>query len=82
MSRRKIVWVKWLDSASATGWMSRDSLPTEPLVCESVGFLLHDCDKQITLTLSLLDESEASKPFGDVIIIPKVSVVKSKVMRG
>lgn len=81
MSSRKIVWVQWLDSASAMGWMSRDSLPTEPLVCESVGFLLNDCDKQITLTLSLLDESEASKPFCDVIIIPKVSVIKSKVMR-
>ncbi len=42
-AHRRLVLVEWLDSyGGTTGWKELDDCTPDPLVCRSVGWLIHD----------------------------------------
>jgi hypothetical protein len=55
MKRFKKMHVKWLDSAiRAPGWeLRRKTTPIPPVPCETVGFVVDETKKYITLALSI-----------------------------
>lgn len=75
----KPVWVRWIDSASCTGWQCDAVL--EPMTCESVGFLQSSNDIAIVLSLSATDPAYSSRPVGDLLVIPKACVTKMRMLK-
>ena len=77
----KIKWIQWRDSSSQTGWRSLESVSTEALVCESVGFLVKSDKESTVLALSMSDPSECSHPIGDTITIPTKCIIDMRTLR-
>ena len=65
----------WLDAETDGGWHDRDEIDatkhTTPTTCQTMGFLLHNDDKVVTLVGSI-NEYE----YGEVTKIPKGMVIK------
>ena len=78
--RTKIIYVKWLDSSTQTGWLRKDEIMKNPLKCETVGFLVKENKKSLLLSLNRTQD-ENYKPFGDVICLPKKSIVVRKTLK-
>ena len=74
----RLVLIEWLDSHYVSGWHS-DEPNAEPLLCRSVGWLLHDDEKAKTIAAHVTDE-ETPQRSGE-ITIPSVSVVRVEVLR-
>ncbi len=74
--------VKWRDSSSQSGWRSIEDVSDEPLICESVGFVVKESNSSLVLALSLMDQEQASKPVGDTIIIPTESIISKQKLAG
>ena len=51
--KMKIVYVKWIDSASLTGWRSAEQHKGPPPYIESAGYLLEKTDEYVTLLQSM-----------------------------
>ena len=60
--------------------MHRNQIETNALKCESVGFLVREDKKSVSVALNMTPD-EDYKPFGDVILIPKVSIISKKVLK-
>jgi len=69
---RKIVKVKWIDSSSTFGWTDQKRCSDEVLAIESIGFLVHEDKKTLTLA-SCMGTSAWRSP----VTIPKFAI-KSK----
>ena len=69
-----IVYVSWLDSASAKGWMSLDQVPDGPLNCETAGYLIKSEPAYVAVTSSRIVNDDCAHPIGDVIIIPRCAI--------
>ena len=76
--KHKVVLVEWIDSAGCSGW--QEDPITTPLICQSVGFLVRKSKESITLALSFCDDN-CSKPYGDMIVIPRGCIKKKKVLK-
>lgn len=74
MEPMDLIWIQWMDSASADGWHREEDLEREPLVCESVGWLVLENDKMRVLAGSISDSDQ----FAVLMYIPNVSVLKIK----
>ena len=68
-----IVLVRWLDSSSQHGWLSEDEISKEPVLCETLGFLVKESADHIVVALNR-GLSENIQPWGEVISIPMVAV--------
>lgn len=74
--KKKIIYIKWLDSWTRGGWHDqekyeeKESRRAHP--CESVGFLLSENEKVISIAGSI---SDVNTTCGEVITIPKVNIV-------
>lgn len=56
----KLVLIEWLDSAIAGAW-TRDEPDPEPVLCQSVGWLVQDGKKVKTLAPHMTVEEEAQR---------------------
>lgn len=71
-NRLAIVQVRWLGSASSGGWADRQT--SGPVVCESVGFLIEDKPKHITVSTSVHDGNPGR--YHSPMSIPRVAILK------
>lgn len=75
----RMVLIKWVDSAFAQGWMSRDAVKSHQLSkCVSVGILVAENDEQITIMQSLSVDKDQ---MGDGLTIPKCSIKRIRKLR-
>lgn len=65
----QLVEVRWIDSASETGWRAHEEAKREPLTCWSAGYLVHRDRKSLVIALNSGCEDSRSS-FGDAITIP------------
>ena len=75
----KALYVEWMDSNSLGGptvWHPKDSKPGD-LMCQTVGFVMHEDKKTITLAAHLSDTDSMS---GD-ITIPQRAITKRRIVR-
>ena len=75
---RAMVQVKWEDSAvSDATWVDLDHDEVlEPVACTSIGYLLHDSNRFITLAGCINKENKAS----EVNVIPRGCILDVKVL--
>lgn len=66
----KMARIQWLDSVREDdGWHKYEPITKEKLVCESVGYILHEDDDFIEIAQSITDNAVLF-----TIAIPKVSI--------
>jgi hypothetical protein len=49
MKDKRLVLVEWVDSGEGRGWTPIEDIVREPMVCRSVGWLIHETEKGITV---------------------------------
>ncbi len=67
----RLVLIEWLDSCGCSAdWRSLDGYEARPLICRSVGWLLHDADdcKVIVPHVSESEPQASSQGCGDMTI--------------
>jgi hypothetical protein len=72
MNDRRIVYLRWIDSTSRTGWTWHEEhkpFTEDDLICETVGWLYDE-----TETLYEIAQSVNPAQYDHVIAIPKVNV--------
>ena len=78
MTALPVVRVEWDDSTQIIRWLRRDEIvECEVKHCVSVGFLLHEDERQVWLVQS--DDQDASdddRHFNNALAIPKVAITK------
>lgn len=58
----RLVLVEWLDSyGGTTGWKVLEECTPDPLVCRSVGWLLHDTEQYAVIVPHLVQPGEESR---------------------
>lgn len=75
----KKVYVKWIDSvvAEGRGWVFKEEFEElEPSTCETVGWLLRDMKKYITVV-----QNDSDNELLGVITIAKVCILEQKILR-
>lgn len=75
--KQKAFLVDWMDSASEPGWMLPEQLDSSAVICQSIGFFVQETKDVLTLALNRGLKNSA-RPFGDLIHIPKVSILKRR----
>ena len=72
----KLTHIKWIDSCSPSdsNWHKVEELHLEPLTCESVGWVLKEDKKSISLAPHM---TEGQGLYG-VLTIPTVAILKRK----
>ena len=63
--------ITWLDSARQYGWFNTADLDMDPLIVESVGYLIEENEEVYCISTSV-----AGNTVIDPLTIPKCSVVK------
>ncbi len=71
--KNKIIEIEWLDSVGVTpSWgYTNELLPLPPIKCISVGYIVKDKKKYITLVQSISNEQILGR-----LTIPKCSIIK------
>lgn len=72
---RRIVYLEWVDSHTVDGWLDDDEVKKDckmSKIC-SVGYLVSETDKEITITTSYWDD-EVMSP----LTIPKRAILKCR----
>lgn len=69
---RRLVYVEWIDSASASEgrWVDLARISPDPMLIRSVGWVLHDTKEALTVVASISEEDGCS---GDTTI-PRVAI--------
>jgi hypothetical protein len=70
--------VRWLDSHYVPGWHT-DEPSTSPLLCRSVGWLVHDGDEAKTIAAHITNEEDPQR-CGDMTI-PAEAITSIEVIR-
>lgn len=69
-----VVWIEWEDSCSHSGWQDADDACRDhaagPMICQSVGWLLHQDAQQLVVAQSRNEHGQVA----DRIAIPRVAV--------
>ena len=73
----RLTMIEWLDSHRCAGWTT-DAPATEPVLCRSVGWLLHDGDQAKTLAPHMTDEPTPQR--AGEMTIPTCAVVKMRTL--
>ena len=74
----KLYLIEWRDSKSVQGWRHYEDINLEPLLCTTVGFVVAEDDKDITVGASFCEASEA---YAEIVTIPKECIVKKKLIK-
>jgi len=72
-----VLWIRWVDSSSHSGWKETSELEAHLMICESIGFLVSENKDAIAIALNRSCKA-GFLPFGDIISIPKVAVLSRK----
>ena len=81
----KLVLIEWLDAHAGRGWQTPERIEqaAEPLVCRSVGWLMHDtkeCKVIVPHLAGAKNETCIALASGD-LTIPARSIIKTTVLR-
>jgi hypothetical protein len=71
----RIATVKWVDSASSTGWQSTPD--SELFECETTGYIVHVDKRTVVMALNR-SISSSPHPFGQTTTIPRAAVTSIK----
>ena len=74
----KLYLIEWRDSKSTQGWRYYEDINLAPLICHTVGFLVAQDDRDITVAASFC---EASESYAEIVTIPKECIVKKKLVK-
>ena len=83
----ELVYVEWIDSAGYPGWRSLEDIQREatPIVIESVGWVVAENDKSITLVShvhkDIPEQSENVRYGNDALTIPKIAITVRRAAR-
>lgn len=79
-----LVFIEWLDShGSVEGWQVIDDMKPEPLICESVGWLLYDgeeCKKVLPHKAGYRNKDIVHQGRGE-LTIPTKAILKIKKLK-
>ncbi len=70
MRRFPVVWVEWVDSVAASGWVADQYAVSHNLACISVGFLVAESEEAITVAASISSAGQIDCP----ITIPRCAI--------
>lgn len=73
----EIVYVRWIDSESGSGWTECGEFLAPLTYCHSVGFLIHQDAEKYVLANSYDPETDSANA---TMTIPRVAVKKVKVL--
>ena len=76
----KVCLVDWLDSCTEGGWVATNHVMPRSAHCQTVGFIVEEDKERIVLALSRA-ANEFSRPWGDLIAIPKGCIIKRRIMK-
>ncbi len=78
-----LVFVEWVDSHSGRGWQSLDDLKkaTEPLYCQSVGWLINKNTSCWTIAPHVAGQKQDATQYSGDITIPKRAIIRTKILR-
>jgi hypothetical protein len=74
----KLTMIEWMDSHHTAHWTT-GSPATEPLLCRSVGWLVHDGDKAKTLAPHMTNEHTPQR--AGEMTIPTCAIVKMRTLK-
>jgi hypothetical protein len=72
--KRVAVWVRWVDSASRQGWHAEHET-VRLMTAETVGWLVAEDAKTITVCLSRVFDDSSTHPLGHLLSIPQCAVL-------
>jgi len=78
VSTPRLIVIEWLDSHRTAGWTT-DAPATEPVLCRSVGWLVHDGEKAKTITPHMTDEQTPQR--AGEMTIPTCAVVRMRTLK-
>lgn len=73
-----VVYVRWVDSTSRSGWQRLEGFREDALLCATIGFLVREDDETISIAHSLaFHDGEGQIPDGanNIITIPKCAIL-------
>ena len=75
----RLVHIQWLDSCSPSdsGWHKPEELTLKSLTCDTVGIIVAEDKKQISVASCIVDSGKDYGVYG-VITIPKCSILKRR----
>jgi hypothetical protein len=77
MNKYKLIHVIWTDAVSYNGWHDDDSTEFYAKRIYTTGYLIRDYESRLAIAQSVSDDI-----VGEVLVIPKVNIVKRKFIRG
>jgi hypothetical protein len=80
MRRPKIVRVKWDDSAAPRGWQRMDELVVDIVNVDTVGFLVAEDRKTVTVAVSYVADEGQEQACG-MVTIPKSAIKKMRTLK-
>lgn len=81
MNLPKVLYVEWLDACSPGGtWHHMDDVPNELVTCASIGFLIAEDKKALTLAAHYVEHPLGVQTGGELTIL-KASITKRRVVR-
>lgn len=76
MRINKAVYIEWIDSTGPAGWQLKDSVDNETDLCRTIGFLVTEDSKAVTISAS-----ESEHAVHGPLTIPKFAIRKRRVIR-
>lgn len=71
----KLVLIEWTDSSVVAGWVNPDDIDREPMICHSVGWLVHDGEHAKVLAGSANHHNGSLNQTAGIVTIPVVSIL-------
>lgn len=75
-----LVWIKWIDSMSQSGWKGEEKLRewcrTGELTCYTAGFLFHQDEQSVSVAQSCHLHGNMDASYDNVMRIPRVAIQK------
>ena len=70
--------IRWRDAKTSHGWREKDDINLEPFVCETLGFLVQQDKRNITVAASYC---KANETYAEIVTIPVECIISKKVVR-
>ena len=75
----KLLEITWTDACGGDGWVEQDMLKKKELsTIVTVGFVVREIDKLITLTMC---DDKDHEMFGAYMVIPKINIKKKRILK-
>ena len=74
------IYIEWLDSFGCTSkWEDIEDYKSQPLVCKTIGFVVFEDDKVISIASNIAEETELTfSQANGIMSIPKINIVRRK----